>query len=129
MSESCGKVSSMSDADIGAKGESTSSPRSNPEFAAATAPSYADTLFRGPDGLRPGWGFAFYGIAFLLLQQAAVQAAWARDLGDSDLWSKLLEEIGNFLAAVIHAIILCRIERRPWRSYGLPLKQAFGRQF
>lgn len=101
----------------------------DPSFAAATAPSYIDTLFRGPEGLRPGWGLAFYVIAFLFLQQAAVQAAWARDLGYSGLWSGLLEKIGNFLAASIPAVVLSRIERRPWSTYGLPLRQAFGRSF
>src|SRR5437762_2927751 len=31
-----------------------------PDFAAATQPPYVRTLLFGPDGLRPGWGFAFY---------------------------------------------------------------------
>jgi len=101
----------------------------DPSFAAATAPSYVDTLFRGPEGLRPGWGLAFYVIAFLFLQQVAVQAAWARDLGYSGLWSDLLEKIGNFLAAAIPAVVLSRIEHRPWSAYSLPLKKAFGRLF
>lgn len=101
----------------------------DPSFAAATAPSYIDTLFRGLEGLRPGWGLAFYVIAFLFLQQAAVQAAWAHDLGYSGLWSDLLEKIGNFLAAAIPAVVLSRIERRPWSAYGLSVKQAFGRLF
>ena len=68
-------------------------------------------------------------IAFLFLQQVAVQAAWARDLGYSGLWSDLLEKIGNFLAAAIPAVVLSRIEHRPWSAYGLPLKKAFGRLF
>ncbi|HTT21792.1 MAG TPA: type II CAAX endopeptidase family protein [Candidatus Sulfotelmatobacter sp.] len=119
----------MSDLETDTKGTSSPARPTEPAFAAATTPSYVDTLFRGPDGLRPGWGFAFYVIAFLVLQQAVVQAAWARDLGYSGLWSDLLERIGNFLAAAIPAIILSRIERRPWGAYGLPLKQAFGFQF
>jgi membrane protease YdiL (CAAX protease family) len=119
----------MSDREIDAQADSTSPRPTNPTFAAATAPSYLDTLFWGPDGLRPGWGLAFYGIAFLALQSLAAQLASARDLGDSGLWSMLLQEIGNFLAAVIPAVVLARIERRPWGAYGLPLKQAFGRLF
>ena len=119
----------MSDREIDAQGDSTSVQPANPTFAAATAPSYLDTLFWGPDGLRPGWGLVFYGLSFLALQSLAAQLASARDLGDSGLWSMLLQEIGNFLAAVIPAVVLARIERRPWRLYGLPLKQAFGRLF
>jgi hypothetical protein len=111
------------------KGASSAGGGTDPSFAAATAPSYLDTLLRGPEGLRPGWGLAFYVIAFLFLQQAAVQAAWARDLGYSGLWSGLLEKIGNFLAAAIPAVVLSRIEGRSWSTYGLPLKKAFGRLF
>lgn len=58
-----------------------------------------------------------------------MQLAWARDLGHSGLWSRMIEEVGNFLAAVIPALILARVERRPWRTYGLPIKSAFGRHF
>ena len=63
---------------------------------------------------------AFYVLLFFVLQQLAVQFAWSRDLGDSGLWSVLLEEFGKFVAAVIPAIILARVERRPWGVYGLP---------
>jgi len=119
----------MSDREIDTRGSSTPVRPTNPAFAVATAPSYIDTLFWGPDGLRPGWGLAFYAITFLLLQSLGAQLATARDLGDSGLWSMLLEKLGDFLAAVIPAVVLARIERRSWGTYGLPLKQAFGRLF
>lgn len=102
---------------------------SGPEFSAAMQPSYVRTLFLGPDGLRPGWGFAFYVIAFYALQKVAADLAWARDLGSEGLWSSLLEEFGDFLAAVIPSILLCRVERRQWGGYGLPVKDVFGRRF
>jgi membrane protease YdiL (CAAX protease family) len=98
-------------------------------FAVATAPPYAQILFWGPDGLRPGWGFAFYVVAYLALQSLAIQLVGLRDFGDSGLWSMLLVEVGNFLAAAIPALVLARIERRPWAAYGLPIRQAFGRRF
>jgi len=119
----------MNDSEVEAKDNSTGAGPVGPAFATATEPSYAHTLFYGPDGLRPGWGLGFYVLSFLLLQQFAVQLAWVRDLGDSGLWSKMLEEVGDLLAAVIPAIVLARIERRPWRAYGLPARQAFGRFF
>jgi hypothetical protein len=120
----------MDDLQIHAKSDdSLSSQPSNPAFAAATAPSYAHTLFWGPDGLRPGWGFAFYVIGFLILQEFVVRLAWFRDLGYSGLWSTLLEEFGRFIAAVVPALVLMKIERRTWSVYGLPIKQAFGRRF
>src|ERR1700756_1572315 len=119
----------MSDLETDVKSHPGARPSQEPKFAAGTGPSYGHILFFGPDGLRPGWGFAFYVVAFLALQAFAVQLAWLRDLGDSGLWSKMLEEVGNLLAAVIPAIVLTRVERRAWASYGLPIRQAFGRHF
>jgi len=123
------KFHGMSDLEIDVKDRpGPASPR-GPKFAAATEPSYAHTLFFGQDGLRPGWGFAFYVVAFLTIQQFAVQLAWAHDFGDSGLWSRMLEEFGDVLAALIPAVVLARVERRTWSVYGLPGRQAFGRLF
>ncbi len=122
----------MSNLETGSESNSTSTvppaPQA-PEFAVANQPSYARTLFLGPDGLRPGWGFAFYVVMFYAAQRLAVELAWIRDLGASGLWSGLLEEFGSLLAAVIPALVLARIEGRAWRAYGLPAKGAFGRRF
>jgi hypothetical protein len=104
-------------------------PAPRPDFSVASQTSYARTLFFGPAGLRPGWGFAFYVTSFLLLQQIVVDLAWSRDFGASGLWSMLLEELGNFVAAVVPAVILARVEQRKWGAYGLPGKAAFGRLF
>ena len=98
-----------------------------PDFSRASQPSYARTLFLGPDGLRPGWGFALYVVMFLPLQRLAVDLAWSRNFGASGLWSGMLEELGVLLAAVIPSLILSRIERRPWGSYGLPLHKSSSR--
>ena len=133
MSEAvCGESSAM--AELGSNMEPTPAPdtasqSASPDFAVATQPSYARTLFFGPQGLRPGWGFAFYVAMFLLLQWPVADLAWSRDLGASGLWSMMLEELGNLVAAVIPAMVLARVERRPWKVYGLPDKQVFGRLF
>jgi membrane protease YdiL (CAAX protease family) len=66
---------------------------------------------------------------FYAAQRLAVELAWTRDLGASGLWSGLLEEFGNVLAALIPAAVLARVEGRPWRIYGLPPKDSFGRRF
>src|SRR5579864_7596338 len=102
---------------------------SGPEFAAATQPSYARTLFLGTDGLRLGWGLAFYLAAFLLLQKIVVGLVVIHDFGGSGLWAMMLEEFGNLVAAVIPAVVLAIVERRPWGKFGLPLRLAFGRLF
>ncbi len=119
----------MSDSETQREDGNSISSRPDIAFTAASSPSYAQTLFYGPDGLRPGWGFAFYVVAYLALQSLAVQLAWMRDLGASGLWSRLIEQFGDVLAAAIPALVLARVERRPWGSYGLPLRRAFGRQF
>ena len=125
------KTSAMSELDTNTESsraqDATSS--SAPGFAVATQPSYAHTLFLGPDGLRSGWGFAFYVLMFFLLQRLLVDMASSRDFGASGLWSMMLVESCNLVAAMIPALVLRRVERRPWRVYGLPGKQAFGRLF
>jgi uncharacterized protein len=100
-----------------------------PEFAAANQPSYARTLFFGPDGLRPGWGFAFYVIIFYLLQRWVVEFSSSLNLGASGLWSSMLEEFGMLGAAVVPSLLLARVERRSWNVYGLPRTQIFGKRF
>ena len=100
-----------------------------PDFAAANQPSYARTLFVGPDGLRPGWGLAFYVVTFYFLQRLAASLAGSWDLGANGLWSAMLEEFGMLLAAVAPALVLSRAERRPWGVYGLPVRLAFGKLF
>ena len=115
----------MSDVEI----NPSTAPPPVPQFAAATQPTYVRTLFLGPDGLRPGWGFVFYIAMFYALQRLAVELAWARDLGAGGLWSSMLEEFGDLAAAVIPSLVLARIERRAWAAYGIPLRHAFGRLF
>lgn len=102
---------------------------STPQFAAAGAPSYGRTLFFGPDGLRPGWGLAFYAVSFYALQWFLVGLAYSQDLGYSGLWSSLLGELGSLFAAIIPSVVLARFEQRPWREYGMPPRLAFSRRF
>jgi membrane protease YdiL (CAAX protease family) len=128
----CGESSAMSELEVNPESSTLTSPAaspSGPEFAVVHQPSYAHTVFLGPEGLRPGWGFAFYVLMFYPLQKLAVDLAWSRDLGSSGLWSMMLEEFLNLVAAVVPAMVLVRVERRPWRRFGLPGKQAFGRLF
>jgi uncharacterized protein len=100
-----------------------------PNFTAAAQPSYVGTLFLGPEGLRPGWGFAFYVAIFYVLQRLAAPLAWSRNLGASGLWSGMLEEFGMLVAALIPSLLLSRVERRPWGVYGLLPRLALGKLF
>jgi uncharacterized protein len=99
-----------------------------PDFAAAVQPSYVRTVFFGPDGLKPGWGFAFYVAMFYPLQ--FISTRWAGSLEPANgLLSIMLEELGVLLAAVLPALVLAKVERRTWGAYGLPARQAFGKLF
>ena len=100
-----------------------------PEFAAAVQPSYVWTVFFDGDGLRPGWGLAFYVAMFYVLESLASRWAGSLDLGASGLWSMMLEEFGVFVAAAVPAVVLARVEDRPWGAYGLPGRRAFGKLF
>jgi uncharacterized protein len=100
-----------------------------PEFAAAVQPSYVWTVFFDAEGLRPGWGVAFYVAMFYLLESLATWWAGSLNLGADGLWSMMLEEFGVFVAAVVPALVLARVEKRPWGVYGLPGRRAFGKLF
>jgi uncharacterized protein len=112
--------------------EATSRDRSAasaPDFSAAAQPSYASALFFDPDGLRPGWGFAFYVAMFYPLQFIVTRWVGSLDLGANGLWAMMLEEFGVFVAAVIPSLLLAKVERRRWGGYGLPGHNAFGKLF
>jgi uncharacterized protein len=107
--------------------EMTSPSVEAPDFA--VQPSYVRTVFWGPDRLRAGWGFAFYVAMFYVLQYLVLRWAGSVELGASGLWSMMLEEFGLLCAAVAPALLLARVERRPWGGYGLPGRSAFGKLF
>ncbi|HXP43773.1 MAG TPA: type II CAAX endopeptidase family protein [Candidatus Acidoferrales bacterium] len=109
--------------------EETASQRSasGPDFA--VQPSYVRTVFLGPDGLRAGWGIAFYVAMFYPLQFVASRWAGSLELGANGLWSTMLEEFGLLCAAVIPSLLLGRVEARTWGAYGLPGRQAFRKLF
>jgi hypothetical protein len=100
-----------------------------PNFSVASQPSYARTLFLGQEGLRPGWGLALYVATYYLLRRLLFGLATAHDFGASGLWSMMLEECASLVAAVIPAVVLARVELRPWRVYGLPGRQVLGKLF
>ena len=99
-----------------------------PDFSAAVQPSYVRTVFLGPDGLRAGWGLAFY-VAMFYPLQFALGGVWLGNLHAGWLWSMILDEFGMLVAAVVPALVLARVERRPWGRYGLPGREVFGKLF
>ena len=87
------------------------------------------TLFVGAEGLRLVWRFVLYlamaiGIAFLLGALFHIL-----HLTTNRLWMMMLTEIQLLIAAVVPALIMARVENRPFGAYGLPPRMAFGKLF
>jgi len=91
-------------------------------------------VFVGPSGLRAGWRFLIYVVAFVALLSLfglalAPVAHGLKAHKASPLWTFLLSECVSFAAAVIPALLLSRFENRPFGSYGLPTQDVFRKHF
>ena len=84
-------------------------------------------VFFGADGLRAGWSLLLYALMFAAI--VAVGGWLGQSFELRGLWPQLLGEAGVLVAAVIPAVVMARIEKRPWGVYGLPLRHAFPRLF
>ncbi len=107
-------------------------PNAGAEFGLVTPSSFegrVQKIFTGPDGLRPVWRLAFYLLAFRALRFCLhILIAYALpDMGR--LWLFLVAELGLAIVAVVPALVMSRIEQRPFGCYGLPLRHAFGKLF
>jgi uncharacterized protein len=96
-------------------------------------PSHLDgwvqKIFMDQNGLRSIWCFVFYLITFRALRfclRAFIYYGWP-DTGV--LWLQTAVELGLATIAILPAVAMSRIERRPFGIYGLPLRQAFGKLF
>jgi hypothetical protein len=88
------------------------------------------TIFLGPDGLRAGWSWLLYlAMGFVILCLLGWVTNHWRPQGAARLWKQLLAETDLALAALIPAVIMGKIEKRPFDRYGLPRRNAFGRLF
>src|ERR1043166_2663171 len=111
---------------IGAPSES---PMSTPLTPQSGTPPFITKVFIGPDGLRSGWSLLLY-----LLMGAAIVTGFSllRRLQHHKtplLWGFVIGEGLSLVAALVPALIMGRIEKRPFGAYGLPRKGAFGKPF
>ncbi len=81
----------------------------------------------GPNGLRSGWSLGLYLGMFVLVLM--VGGWWAGSLHIGGLWSQMFGELGVLMAAAVPALVMARIEGRPWSTYGLPVRNVFGKSF
>lgn len=106
----------------------TSSPP-GPEFL-SSAQHPVHKVFVGPAGLRSGWRVLLFVLMATAIGFVLVGATlrW-HPHGAGRLWQSWLSELALFLAVAAAALLMARIEKRPWGSYGLPVRAAFGKNF
>jgi len=84
-------------------------------------------VFIGPDGLRAGWRLLLYVVlwrVFVLLLNGL-----ALPRGTHGIWLDLAVESKGMVAVLLPAPVMAAIEKRPFGTYGLPGRQAFGKLF
>jgi hypothetical protein len=121
---------------------------SSPEILPAASPdpqppATANTIFRGPNGIRAGWRALMFivlcagipltlsvviGIVVGLLHRRAAALA-ALKLGALTPVGLSISEGTIFFVTAIAALIMSRIEHRKFGVYGLPARFAFGKHF
>jgi uncharacterized protein len=97
--------------------------------------------FIGANGIRAGWRLAIFVLLFLALQCVVIQRglraipALGRIANQTMVGGvltpqyELIFESAYLALAFLAAWIMSRIEKRPFVTYGIPLKGAFGRLF
>jgi CAAX protease family protein len=91
---------------------------------------YTQTIFVSPKGLRPFWRvLAYFGMreVLYLLLVAAVPYVLNPDI--LTVWLILLGEVIFLVAAMVPGLMLAVLENRPFGTYGLPRRGAFGKSF
>jgi uncharacterized protein len=87
-------------------------------------------LFQGPDGLRAGWRiFLYLGMGVVIFFLLSAFVALIPDRGAGSLWRDMFFEAALAISGLVPGFVMARIEDRPFAVYGLPGRQAFGKQF
>ena len=98
-------------------------------------PFLLEPFFVGPNGVRAGWRAALFVALFFLFMIMAANAARLLHLSllgqPGPITPRVLgsQEALAVVCALLAALILARLERRPFDDYGMPLARAFGKNF
>ena len=88
-----------------------------------------DLLFGG-QGLRSGWGFFLYlMLAYVLVVFLQKALAHVMHGLSGTLWPDMTTRVVLLVCVVLPAILLSRLEKRPFGAYGLPAQGAYGKFF
>src|SRR5580704_12754480 len=93
---------------------------------------FPGNLFWNETGLRAGWRvliYAFLFFAFMIVSTFLLSTLMHPARGVLSSRFQFFGELARFLSAFFAAWVMSRIERRRIGEYGLPLGDAFGKQF
>jgi membrane protease YdiL (CAAX protease family) len=89
-----------------------------------------DSIFFGPQGLRPAWRLLLYVIMWRALRMLlGILLEKIDPHVGIKLWLDFITELGAFFTVAIPAVVMGRIENRPFDDYGLPRRRTFGKSF
>jgi membrane protease YdiL (CAAX protease family) len=86
-------------------------------------------VFIGRDGLRLIWRLVIYLLMYWALRFCLFVLLAYSLSGALILWRQTAAEFGLAIIALAPALLMSRIEGRPFSCYGLPARQAFGKLF
>jgi membrane protease YdiL (CAAX protease family) len=103
---------------------------SSPPTSSIPKPPFYQELFFGPEGLRSGWSFALY-LALLVALSAGLRFLLHSPMHHlaGTLWQMLAQYVVLTSCALLPALAMSRMEKRPFGIYGLPARGAFGKTF
>jgi hypothetical protein len=103
------------------------------QASVAESEPFLYSVFIGNGGLRAGWRFAIYLVAFFAILYLTTLATrpflHLNPHQAPPIWVMALGELEALVVAIIPALAMAKYERRPFGSYGLPLNRAFGAHF
>jgi membrane protease YdiL (CAAX protease family) len=105
-------------------------PATSMAVAASRRESPLLEIFVGPNGLYPGTRWLIYlalGFLIALIFLTGMRIVHPHS-GGSVAWMMLAQVI-VMLAAILPALVMTHLEDRPFGDFGLPLRNAFGRNF
>lgn len=129
MSEQCSDNSAMDDLNAPPPGE-PENPEPRLDLTQSPQPPFAHSVFLGPEGLRAPWRLLIYYVLYrVLIYVAGMLLGLTNPTGAARLWFYVSAECASLLAAVIPALVMARLEGRPFGQYGLPGRAAFSKLF
>jgi membrane protease YdiL (CAAX protease family) len=107
-------------------------PREVETASTRSAGQFPGNLFWNETGLRAGWRVLIYAalfFAFMIVSTFLLSTLMHPARGVLSSRFQFFGELASFLSAFFAAWIMSRIERRQMGVYGLPLTDAFGKEF